>query len=125
MIDLEANVTMQERVTSKMSDDLKKFNLGMTKLGKPDSGKVAGSDNISNGETGGKIKEELLELKSNFEKKADFADINKMKTLLLEETSKLENKLKETVANFSSVKSNIDAKGRHHFIFLCFLTFLI
>ena len=121
MIDLEANVTMQERVTSKMSDDLKKFNLGMTKLGKPDSGKVAGSDNISSGETAGKIKEELLELKSNFEKKADFADINKMKSLLLEETSKLENKLKETVANFSSIKSNIDAKGSHHFIFLCFL----
>ena len=59
-------------------------------------------------------KEELLELKSNIEKKADFGDINKLKTLMLEETSKLENTLKQSAANLSSVKSNIEAKENLH-----------
>ena len=114
MIDLEANVTMQERVTSKMSDDFKKFNLGMTKLGKHDTSLASDKVNLSNGETSDmttqKFKEELMELKSNIDKKADFGDINKLKTLMLEETSKLENTLKQSAANLSSVKSNIEAK---------------
>ena len=113
MIDLEANITMQERINTKLSEDMKKFNLGMNKLGSPigktNSSDVVNGENIDN-TSANKLKEELHELKSNFSKKVDFSDLNKLKGSFSEDTEKLETSLKELSGNLSSIKNNFESK---------------
>merc|ERR1719422_2617822 len=110
MIDLEANITMQDRITSKLSDDLKKASIGMNKIGSP-IGKTNSSD-VVNGDdhTASKFKDDIVDLKSALSKKADFSDLNKMKSSLKDETEQLERNLKEFSVTLMNIKKNLDSK---------------
>ena len=110
MIDLEANITMQDRITSKLSDDLKKASIGMNKIGSP-IGKTNSSD-VVNGDdhTASKFKDDIVDLKSALSKKADFSDLNKMKSSLKDETEQFERNLKEFSVTLMNIKKNLDSK---------------
>ena len=113
MIDLEANITMHDRVTSKLSDDFKKFSMGINKLGSP--GAKTNSGDVLNGVENVdslKLKEDMAELRTEISKKVEFADINKVKGLVSEEIEKIEKCYKELSTNFGQIKSNFEAKSK-------------
>ena len=111
MIDLEANLTMQERITSKISDDVKRASFGTNKMGSP-IGK-ANSGDLVNGdlEMSSKFKEEISDMKTLLGKKVDLTDINKTNKLISEECEKLEKKVKDLSTLFSSMKNNFESKS--------------
>ena len=113
MIDLEANITMQDRITAKLSEDMKKCSLGMNKMGSPigktNSGDLVNSEAIDLAAT--KLKEEMHELKSNISTKVDFSDLNSIKSSIQNESEKMEKELKDLSNTISSLKSNMDSKS--------------
>ena len=113
MIDLEANITMQDRITAKLSEDMKKCSLGMNKMGSPtgktNSGDIVNSEAIDLATS--KLKEEIHELQSKISTKVDFSDLNNIKSSIQNESENMEKELKDLSNTLSTLKSSVDSKS--------------
>merc|ERR1711915_178923 len=127
IIDMEANITMHERSTTKLSDEVKKLNSQLSnsinkledKLDKASkqgisneekSSKKSGT-NVQNGFDNGIDLHELekiiskLETKSaTWDTKADNIEIDKMKTMITDEVNKIQKEIKDIMKNNEVVK---------------------
>merc|ERR1712058_169483 len=114
---MEANITMQERSTTKLSDDLKKLNGSVSgsfdKFEKLNKHGIANEDTSSKkvniSKQNGLSNDELNELEqikakfdsksSTWDRKADSSDIDKMNILITDEVNKIQKEIKEILKN--------------------------
>merc|ERR1719357_1306273 len=127
IIDMEANITMHERSTTKLSDEVKKLNTQLSnsinkledKLDKASKQGISNEEksskklgtNMQNGFDNGIDLHELekiiskLETKSaTWDRKADNVEIDKMKTMITDEVNKIQKEIKDIMKNNEVVK---------------------
>jgi len=126
LIDMEANITMQERSTTKLSDDVKKLNGSVSgsinkledkfeKLNKhgaisEDTASKKTALSTQNGLSNDEL-HELEQIKAKFDsksstwdRKADSSDIDKMQTFITDEVNKIQKEIKEILKNYEVMK---------------------
>merc|ERR1719206_994302 len=126
LIDMEANITMQERSTTKLSDDVKKINVSVSgsinklddKFEKLNKHGAISEDTSSKKTTlstqNGLSNDELHELEqikakfdsksSTWDRKADSSDIDKMHIFITDEVNKIQKEIKEILKNYEVMK---------------------
>jgi len=126
LIDMEANITMQERSTTKLSDDVKKLNVSVSgsinkledKFEKLNKHGAISEDTSSKKTTlstqNGLSNDELHELEqikakfdsksSTWDRKADSSDIDKMHIFITDEVNKIQKEIKEILKNYEVMK---------------------
>merc|ERR1711892_1631281 len=122
LIDMEANITMQERSTTKLSDDVKKLNGSVSgsitkledKCEKLNKHGVVNEDksNVTQ-QNGLKIDDlhELEEIKAKFDskssswdRKADSSELDKLNIVITDEVNKIQKEIKEILKNSEVMK---------------------
>merc|ERR1711892_998106 len=125
LIDMEANITMQERSTTKLSDDVKKLNGsmsgGMNKLAdKRNNLEIVTEDTstkMSNlSKQNDRLNEDLgqlLEIKEKFDsksnswdRKADSSEIDKLNIIITDEVNKIQKEIKDILKSNAEMKTN-------------------
>ena len=125
MIDMDANITMQERTTTKILDDVKKISGKSSSMEKINSTTASDAVSVKMNE---KDFEEFMDIKNKFntkssewDHKVDTKEIEKMKIWFSEQTSKIENDIKKVSKNNDDLRTkcnNIKNSDENSKIFL-------
>merc|ERR1711892_985566 len=122
LIDMEANITMQERSTTKLSDDVKKLNGSVSgsitkledKCEKLNKHGVVNEDKSNVTQQNGLKNDDLHELEeikakfdsksSSWDRKADSSEIDKLNIVITDEVNKIQKEIKEILKNSEVMK---------------------
>merc|ERR1712128_359945 len=128
LIDVEANITMQERSTTKLSDDVKKLNGSVSgsitkledkceKLNKhgavnedtsPKKSNLTQQNGLKNDELQEleEIKAKLDSKSSSWDRKADSSEIDKLNIVITDEVNKIQKEIKDILKSNAEMKTN-------------------